>query len=160
VHRRTRWTGILLLAYLLLVLLVAFWPTPVDRPLDEGLTALLARLAEHGSPSWVDYRFVESAANVILFLPGGLLAGLLLGRRWWWLAAVIGLAASVLIETCQALLLPARFADPGDIVTNVAGACAGAVLAWLVLRRGRRQTPTGEPGRPAGSAPTGRNKTR
>jgi len=129
--RRAAWwlTG----GYLLTLVLIALWPSPVDRPAQGAINALLARLHAHGVPDWVSYALVESAANVVLFLPVGLLGVVLLGSARWWLAVVAGFAASCVIELSQLVFLPARVATLADVVANTAGAFLGALLALALL---------------------------
>ena len=75
---------------------------------------------------------VEPMANILLFVPVALLAGL----RWKkpMLAPLCASALSVAIEAVQALV-PAigRACDTGDWVTNTIGAVLGGVLAALAL---------------------------
>ena len=48
---------------------IALWPVPVDRAGGELLFKALRKLHRWGIPGWVDYGFVESASNVLLFVP-------------------------------------------------------------------------------------------
>ncbi|WP_434618270.1 VanZ family protein [Arthrobacter sp. A5] len=140
-----------LAVYLVLLALIAFWPTPVDRPVDGTLEAFLRYLNRHGVPAWVDYGFVEKSANVALFFPLGLLVALILPRRRWWLAILIGICASCCIELGQLLFLSARVASVTDILVNSLGAALGAVCAHICghrlrarrLRRARNRSLSG-----------------
>lgn len=119
---------------------IVFHPTPVDRGgAGAALQRLLDLLHTAGIPTWVDYGFMEGAANVVLFFPLGLLLGAWLAPRWTWLAAVVGFLLSAAVETGQALLLPERFATPQDVIANSLGAALGtvAVYAWRTARGGR-----------------------
>ncbi|WP_125610480.1 VanZ family protein [Specibacter cremeus] len=132
---------VLVLAVLYLVALagIAFWPSPVDRPIDGALMRVLDWLHGYGLPAWfIGYRKVEFAANIVLFIPFGMLATLLLPARRWWLAVVAAAAVSGGIETTQGLLLPARVASWSDLVANTSGALAGAAAMALMLARLRR----------------------
>jgi len=84
----------------------------------------------------------EFWANVAVFVPGPVLAALALPRvrpvRW----ALLGLLASCLVETVQGLVLPARSATLVDVVANTLGACLGALLAAVLVRRLRPSTPS------------------
>ncbi len=126
-----------LAVYLVFLALVAFWPTPVDRPVDGTLEAVLRYLNRHGAPAWLDYGFVEKAANVALFFPLGLLMALILPRPRWWLAVPIGITASCCIELGQLLFLSARVASVTDIVVNSLGAALGAVCVHAARYRSR-----------------------
>jgi glycopeptide antibiotics resistance protein len=83
---------------------------------------------------------VESMANILLFAPVAILAGV----RWRRPATAI-LGASVLsavIELIQALV-PAigRACDTSDWITNTIGAAVGGLLAHAALSLQRRRTP-------------------
>jgi len=135
---RPRWWAIAGIGagYLIALALIALWPTTVSRPIDGLLQDL-----EHQFPGVVAQ--LEFAANVALFVPAGLLLGVLLpvGRRW--LGVVAGAVASLGIELVQGFLLPDRFASLRDIVANTAGTAIGIGIAvgsnlWTRVRS-RRQ---------------------
>jgi len=95
--------------YLMFIVAVAAWPTPVDRPISGQVDRALAYAHDPvGVPVVVDYSFVEFTMNIALFVPAGLLVALLLPARRWWLVAVFGGLFSLLIEVAQAHLLPVR----------------------------------------------------
>jgi len=119
--------------YVVVLALIAFWPTPVDRDASGTITAVLSRLHAHGVPRWVNYPLVEFSANIALFVPVGLLGVLLLGRGRWWMAVLAGFAASCAIELGQFVFLPARYATVVDVIANTSGAAGGAVLALGLL---------------------------
>ena len=125
------------------MLLVIGWvtlrPQRVDESAGASLLAVLGRLQARGLPTWVDYAFVESTANVVMFLPYGALLAALLPARLWWLAVALPASTSVLVETVQHLLLPQRFASGWDVVANTAGAAVGVVLMRLVAARRRHR---------------------
>ena len=86
----------------------------------------------------MDYAVWEFIANIVLFLPVGVLWVLWVQQStarslsWWW-AAPIGLTLSAIIEATQALVLPDRFADVRDLIANTLGSAIGAALtAWLI----------------------------
>jgi VanZ family protein len=119
---------------------VGFWPTPVDRPVDGTIARLLRHLHAHGLPAWFGYNQVESLANVLFFVPIGLLLCLLFSRPFWYLAVVGGVLTSATIEVGQLLFLPARYASWGDILANSIGTLIGvgiAVTARTVAARRR-----------------------
>jgi len=79
---------------------------------------------------------LELVANVVLFVPLGLLGVGLLGRgRWGWVV-VAGLVLTCSIELAQHQI-PGRVPDLRDVAANTAGACAGACVALLVVGRQR-----------------------
>jgi len=120
--------GGILGAYSVFVLVIVFWPTPVDRPLQGTITVVLENLHKAGVPRQVDYTFVEVAANVALFIPIGVLVALLVMPALWWVAIVYGLTFSLVIEFVQSVFLPQRFASVGDLLSNSAGALIGGLI--------------------------------
>ncbi len=82
---------------------------------------------------WLTYPRIEFGANVVMFVPFGVLVALIL-RRWWLLAVPLAFAASGLIEVGQGLFLAQRTASPLDVVANVLGAAVGAVLVGVTSR--------------------------
>ena len=80
--------------------------------------------------------FVPVLANVLLFVPWGLLAFLLFDRPSRPRSATYGMtvAAGILFALAVSLLqvmFPARLVAPSDIVANAVGAAAGALLGNL-----------------------------
>lgn len=130
-----------LAVYPVLLGAVVLWPSPVDRPARGFLESTLADLYRQGLPLWVDYALLEWGANVALFLPLGLLMGLLLPRRWVWLAVLCGVAVSIGVETVQDAFLPQRYATVNDVLANSLGSAVGALLAYLLHPRRRRIRP-------------------
>ncbi len=121
--------SILAAGYGVVLALVAFWPTPIDRPVGGLLARVLRALHERGVPEFFGYTFVEFTANILLFIPVGVVAGLV-GRRVHWVPALLaGPILSAVIELIQLLFISARFATIEDIVANTLGASAGVVLA-------------------------------
>ncbi|MFE8884416.1 VanZ family protein [Pseudarthrobacter enclensis] len=127
-----RW---LFAAMLLPLALIAFWPTPVDRPVQGLLADTLTYLHRHGIPRWFSYQFVEAAANVLLFIPVGFVSAFSFPHKRWWQIGALGLLVSGCIELGQLLFLHDRFASPTDIVTNTSGAVIGGLLAAFIFKR-------------------------
>lgn len=123
--RLTRDPRAYLLAYTLLLTGIAFWPVPVDR----GAGPLL-RLITRAIPV-LTYDRIEFAANILLFVPLGLLLTFILVRNRW-LVLPIAFLATITIECVQALLLDARTPSVLDIIANTAGACIGILLAVFI----------------------------
>lgn len=84
--------------------------------------------------TWISWE--DSLANILLFVPFGFFFRLILPREkssaviW---AGLAGLTFSLLVETAQ-LFLPGRYSAPADVVTNGAGALAGALVTQLLLK--------------------------
>jgi len=132
-HRQASTTApvLVLAGYLLVLAVIAFWPTPVDAGVAPVIDALSRRLPAITRPR------VEFAANVALFVPFGVLLPLIL-RGAKELVLPIALVATVTIECTQALVLQARVPSVLDIVANVTGASVG-MLGLAVWQRVRRR---------------------
>ncbi len=121
--------GWILGAYLLALTLIAFWPSPVDAgagPLIRFVTRLIPVLT---------YARIEFGANILLFVPLGVLLTLILRDRA--LVLPIAIVLTLVIESVQGVLLDRRTPSELDMVANTAGACIGllGVAAWQWWRR-------------------------
>ena len=129
-----------LAAYVLALAAVTLGASP------GAVFALGARAAQDIGLDQVTSNDVERAANVVLFVPAGLLLCAAfpgLSRLVVWLLCV---AASVSVEAAQ-ILLPGRHSSPVDVVTNATGAALGVLLHVVVGDRRRTRPPgTGSPG--------------
>lgn len=120
---------VLLCAYGLALVLIAFWPTPVD----QGVGPLL-RTITRAFP-WLTYDVIEFTANILLFVPlGALLAVILRAERPLVLPVI--LATTLLVEGGQ-LLLPERTATLRDVVANT----LGGLMGWGIVELRRRRRP-------------------
>ncbi|GAA4266804.1 VanZ family protein [Frondihabitans peucedani] len=137
--RRTEWVAVGVAV--VLILLVTLWPSRVDAPIDGTLQHTLLRWHGLGLPAFVDYDFVQTAANVLLFAPLGALLASVFVRPLWWVSGVLGLTLSLSVEFAQYTLLPARLASAGDLASNTAGALLGGALVALARARGHGGTP-------------------
>ncbi|CAM5275709.1 VanZ family protein [Leifsonia shinshuensis] len=135
-------------AYLLLVAWITLNPFPADPHRNTLLEGLLAAFAQAPLLAWIDYDVVEFTANILLFVPMGVLFALLLGRWRWGLAFAIGAAATLTIEFVQ-LFLPARVSDPRDLLANALGTALGIAVVAVsgVFAGGRRSRPDATPSR-------------
>ena len=118
------------------VVVIVFMPAPPDRAGQHDLVGFLARSHRQGLPAWIDYQLVETAANVVMFVPLGFLAALARRRRPWMVVPAAA-AVSALIETGQLLFLTERVASLRDVAANTGGALLGLLLAAPLLRRRR-----------------------
>ncbi|MFD1212036.1 VanZ family protein [Arthrobacter sp. GCM10027362] len=116
---------------------IVLWPVPVDRPAAGFLHTTLQALHRHGVPAWIDYGAVELAANVLLFLPFGLLVGALLPWPRRWLALVLAAALSGAVELAQYLFLDERVGTFQDVLANSLGAALGAAASLALEPRPR-----------------------
>ena len=129
---RTGWRDprVWLAIYALALAAIAFWPVPVD----SGMGGLLGAIS--AAVPWLSYTVIESVANVLMFVPLGVLLAAALPRRRT-LVAPIALVVTVLIELSQALFLDQRTPSLGDIIANLAGAVIGLGIVVVTERRSR-----------------------
>ena len=118
------WPRVVFAAYLIALTLIALWPVPVD----SGAGPLL-RLVTRVAPV-LTYPRIEFSANILLFVPLGILLALILRQRH--LVVPIAFLATVTIESMQALMIDRRVPSVMDIIANVAGACLGLVIVAVV----------------------------
>lgn len=116
---------------------IALWPAPID----SGLGPFLARIGEVFP--LLTYTRIEFAANILLFVPLGLLLAMILPRTRY-LVIPLSIVTTVTVESIQAIALDLRTPSVMDIVANTTGACIGLVLAAFIesLRRGAVRRPT------------------
>ena len=86
-------------------------------------------------PEWLGYNFVEASANLLMFIPLGILVATAFPRRTWWQLAAVGVLTSVAMEVGQLLFITARFSSLSDVVNNTAGAVIGIAFTRLVSSR-------------------------
>lgn len=124
---RPRVTGALLVLTVLVVVVLTLTPTSREMTATCAVEWSLPRLGA-----------VETAANLILFAPITLLAGVLTRRPWR--MALVASVASAVIEAGQALV-PAlgRSCSTNDWWFNTLGAALGALLAVVALLIHRRR---------------------
>ncbi|MCS0498085.1 VanZ family protein [Protaetiibacter mangrovi] len=127
---------ILFALYLVAVGFVVWSPQPES---GSGVLAVIVRwiVSVTSLPAGPTYDTLEVAANVVMFLPFGVLA--MTAYRWMrvWSTTLAGLATSALIEGVQ-LALPSRYSTVSDLIANTAGALLGALLVAGVRRARRR----------------------
>lgn len=126
---------LILAAMLVPLAFIAYWPMPVDQPVQDQLANVLRFLHRHGIPAWFNYKLIEASANVALFIPLGFVSALAFPDKRWWQIGAFGLLTSCCMELGQLLFLYNRFASPLDLVTNASGAVIGSLLAALLVRR-------------------------
>ncbi|WP_295853793.1 VanZ family protein [uncultured Microbacterium sp.] len=117
---------------------VAVWwmtlrPSIYDAEVGGILRRLLDALQQSPATAWITFDVVESLANVVMFVPLGLLVIAWRGR--WWHGILLGLTVSSAIEITQLVFLPTRVADVGDVVANTLGATLGVLLGRVLSRR-------------------------
>lgn len=142
VTRRLRLVRLAASVYGVALLLIAVWPTHVDANFNVLKTAPATWLIDRGVAPDKTYELIETSANVLLFVPFGVLGMLASLRMTWPKVAAAGLVVSAGIEILQAVALPGRTANADDVVANTVGAFGGAlgVVIWrrLVRRQSRK----------------------
>ena len=122
---------LILVVYGTVLALIGFWPSPVDAPAGPLLRGVTRALP------WATYARIEFGANILLFVPLGVLLALILRQRY--LVLPIAFVTTVAIESLQALVLARRTPSVMDIVANVTGACIGLlIVVFLEWSRRRR----------------------
>jgi glycopeptide antibiotics resistance protein len=134
--RRRHVLSVLTAVYLAAVAWITLNPAPGDPAGNPLLRSLLRAVSALPLLGWVDAAVAEFTANVLLFVPMGVLFTALLGPWRWWLAVAIGVGATLGIEFAQ-LFLPARFTDVRDLLANTFGTVLG-VAAVLLVTAARR----------------------
>ncbi|HYI32902.1 MAG TPA: VanZ family protein [Glaciibacter sp.] len=121
--------GSLALVYGTFLAYIALWPSPIDRPVSPLLGRVIEELHERGVPAFVNYGLIEFSANIALFMPVGILLGLVVPLRIWPLSLMLGPVLSVAIEVVQHTFLSARYATVSDVIANSIGATIGVLIA-------------------------------
>ncbi len=119
--------------YLVVLAVIAMWPSHVDSGINVVDGTFVGRwlLAQNLSYAQA-YDLIQFSANVLLYLPLGVLAMLVAPRTRWWHAVAVALAVSTVFELLQAMLRPGRTADASDVIANTLGAAVGAGLVVLM----------------------------
>jgi len=132
-HARLWIASALLAVYVGFVLLVTMWPNPKQLEFDSIAGRVLRVLHNFGVPTWFGYDKLEFTANIALFVPLGLLLGLVFSARFWWVALPVLPGFSIAIELTQGLALEDRVATVFDVIANTIGGWTGLFIA-IVLR--------------------------
>jgi len=130
---------VLLPIYLALVCWIVF---SQDDGMDQanGWAAWVFDIVDEMKAGLPDFFFVavEFLANVVMFVPFGVLVWLAFARPRWWVVVLLGLATTVTIELVQSTM-PSRYSTVSDVVANTLGAAAGVLLVRSVAARAVRR---------------------
>lgn len=125
-----RW---LLVGILVVVLFIVLWPSRPAGNAQSSLEHWFAGLHARGVPTWIGFGLVEFAANVLMFVPLGVLG--VAARPPFGAVVVVGccVVLSAAVELGQLLLIPGRTGDYRDLLANTLGAVFGALAArrWV-----------------------------
>ncbi|MFK3678324.1 VanZ family protein [Microbacterium sp. NPDC090218] len=130
-RRFTRaWALALGIPFLFVLAALTLTPSRVEHTMPNLLDVVLGAAHRLGWES-LDFTRLEILANIIVFIPVGILSFVLLPRRVWPLALLVGPVLSLAIETAQRLALPHRAATVTDVLANSTGAVFGVALAVM-----------------------------
>jgi len=130
---RRRLVTAMLTVYVAFVLLITLTPQmPGTGVVGRLVDRFLYELRLRGITS-IDFLDIEFFGNILMFVPLGVFAALLIARRAWLVLLLLGPALSGFIEICQYLFLPDRFPEWRDVLSNSIGFLLGAALS-LSLR--------------------------
>ncbi|WP_217182623.1 VanZ family protein [Streptomyces sp. AC495_CC817] len=130
-RRGTRWFALALgVPFLAGLAALTLTPSRVEESMPNLLDLVLRGFHRLGWES-LDFTRLEIIANVLVFVPIGILAFVLLPRRVWPVALLVGPALSVAIELAQRIALPHRAATVADVIANSTGSAIGVLLAVL-----------------------------
>ena len=134
--RGAKWAaGLLLVEYMVLLLALAVLTRKVQpaQAFDFSPFWSYREVLRSGK----DALLTQNIANVLAFVPIGLLLGCAFGRMKWWKALAIGGGFSLLIEVLQ-FAFKRGFSEFDDVFHNVLGCAIGfgvyLLVAWLVMR--------------------------
>lgn len=84
-------------------------------------------------PLQTSYTVFEFVANIVLFVPFGLLAALAWPRLNFWWVILAGFSTSAVIELVQ-LVVPERVSTISDVIANTLGTAIGCFAIRLIRR--------------------------
>lgn len=122
-------------AYLAVIALITLGPTPWRTGPTDSDYDVLSLSTWLDAETWSGGSTREFLANILMFVPLGLLLRWAIPRATWLGATALAAAVSVSIEVLQTLT--PRVSDPRDIIANTTGALAGALVAAIVASVGR-----------------------
>lgn len=129
-RRRARgWALALGIPFFAGLAILTLTPARVERSMPNLLDRVLEGAHRLGWAS-LDFTALEIIANVLVFVPVGVFAFLVVPRALWPLALLVGPAISGAIEGAQRVALPHRTATLSDLVANSAGATIGVLVAF------------------------------
>ncbi|WP_101847233.1 VanZ family protein [Zhihengliuella sp. ISTPL4] len=132
-RRGTAAARVALVGYLLFVGFTVWLPATVSSKVTGLVGVMAAWVAEAGvAPYQQSAVVLEILANVVLFVPVGLLLPFAWPRLRLWQVTLAGGLLSVVIETVQGLM-PSRFPTLSDVIANTTGTFLGAVVVTLLL---------------------------
>lgn len=117
-------------AYLALIGVITLGPVPWRTRPTESDYDVLSLSTWLDPATWSGGSSTEFTANILLFVPLGMLLRAAFPRATWIGATLLGGMVSFTIEVLQ--MFTPRVSDPRDILANAGGALIGALLAAIV----------------------------
>ncbi|WP_308797260.1 VanZ family protein [Agromyces silvae] len=117
-------------AYLAIVAWATLGPVPWDAVGYEAPFGVLTPSIWFERSTWAIGSPFEFTANIVMFVPIGVLFALIAGPRKWLGALAAAGTASLAIELVQ-IPLADRISDPRDLLANTGGAVIGIALVGL-----------------------------
>lgn len=135
----SRAARVLLVPYLIALALIVWLPAP-EASTVTGVVFEIAHEVSRlsGMTVEISYAIFEFVANIVLFVPLGLLLSLSWPGAGLWTIVLLGCSTSATIELVQ-LLLPSRVTALSDVIANTLGTAAGALTAGMIIGLGRRE---------------------
>lgn len=132
---------VLLVPYAIALGLIVWLPGE-EASKATGIVFWFARFVSDltGLPLAISSTVFEFLANIVLFVPLGLLLTLGWPRLKPWLVVLIGCASSITIELVQ-LAIPSRYSTVSDVIANTLGTAVGCGIGMLVVRALRTRRP-------------------
>jgi glycopeptide antibiotics resistance protein len=134
--RRSLPFAVLAVAYLAGIGMVTLGPTLWRTLPNRGDYDVLSPTIWLDPDTWVRLGSPEFIANILLFVPLGLLLRLGIPRTGWLGTVLVGASVSGAIEVLQ--MWSPRVSDPRDVVANTLGGLIGALLGVIVSAIARR----------------------
>lgn len=131
--KRKKWTmGLyfVYLAFVVWVILLKFNITPADLPHLRNINLIL-----YGDSGIINGQLDvrELVENILIFVPFGVYAGMLVKERSWWKVILAGAGFSLILETLQ-YVFAIGASDITDVINNTLGAALGMFL-WKGFHR-------------------------
>lgn len=131
--KRKEWTmGLyfVYLAFVVWVILLKFNITPADLPHLRNINLIL-----YGDSGIINGQLDvrELVENILIFVPFGVYAGMLVKERSWWKVILAGAGFSLILETLQ-YVFSIGASDITDVINNTLGAALGMLL-WKGFHR-------------------------
>lgn len=118
------------LAFVVWVILLKFNITPADLPHLRNINLIL-----YGDSGIINGQLDvrELVENILIFVPFGVYAGMLVKERSWWKVILAGAGFSLILETLQ-YVFAIGASDITDVINNTLGAALGMFL-WKGFHR-------------------------